>query len=37
MLENCFWRKVREERFWAEYLGEKGGKVALQGFPSSTH
>ena len=20
-----FWRKVREERIWAEYMGEKGG------------
>ena len=25
LLGICFWRKVREERIWAEYMGEKGG------------
>ena len=25
MLGICFLRKVREERIWAEYMGEKGG------------
>ena len=25
LLGICFWRKVREERVWAEYMGEKGG------------
>ena len=25
LLGICFWRKVREERIWAEYIGEKGG------------
>ena len=24
LLGICFWRKVREERIWAEYMGEKG-------------
>jgi len=23
LLGICFWRKVREERIWAEYMGEK--------------
>ena len=27
MLEICFWSKVREERIWAEYMGEKGGAL----------
>jgi len=27
LLGICFWRKVREERVWAEYMGEKGGGV----------
>jgi hypothetical protein len=26
LLGICFWRKVREERIWAEYIGEKGGE-----------
>ena len=25
LLGICFWRKVREERIWAEYMGVKGG------------
>ena len=25
LLGICFWREVREERVWAEYMGEKGG------------
>ena len=25
LLGICFWRKVREEGIWAEYMGEKGG------------
>ena len=25
LLGICFWRKGREERIWAEYMGEKGG------------
>ena len=25
LLGVCFWRKVREERVWAEFMGEKGG------------
>jgi hypothetical protein len=25
LLGICFWRKVREERVWTEFIGEKGG------------
>ena len=25
LLGICFWREVREERNWAEFMGEKGG------------
>ena len=28
LLGICFWRKVREERVWAEYMGEKGGCIS---------
>ena len=27
LLGICFWREVREERVWAEYMWEKGGSL----------